>query len=198
MSGEFRNLRGVRGLKVAVLKADTKEALTYETPVRFAGVREFGGETAEDTATEFYDNQPALQINSEGADEYSVITSVLEDMIKATIEGRKYDETTKGYFGTPLIRPYVAVGFIGKDTAGKEWYYWIYKGKFSGGNEKHISEDDGTETTNLEWTYTSIYTSHKFETAENKPMKFYKMPAGEGVTEEEFFATVYNPDTATA
>lgn len=190
----FKNLRGLRKLMLATLITDNNTTLTYDTPVRFAGVREVGGEEEESSATEYYDNQASIVTTSEGADTYSLITSVLGDEIRAKIEGRKTD-TEKGiYFATPKNRPYVAVGFIGKDTEGQEWYYWIYKGKLSGGTASHKSEDDGTETTNLEWEYISIYTQHRFENADNKPLKYIKVKAGGDITEEKFFEKVYDPD----
>ncbi|MGR5627264.1 major tail protein [Thomasclavelia ramosa] len=194
MEGILRNLKGIRKLMVAPLTTDTEETLAYDTPVRFAGVKEVGGETEESTGTEYYDNQPAISTTAEGVDNYSVITSVLEDVVRAKIEGRKADEEKGIYFGTPLKRPYVAIGFISEDTNGQEWYNWIYKGKLTGGKEKHITKDDGTETTNLEWEYSSIYTQHRFKKADNEPQKFIRLKAGGDVTEEQFFSKVYDPD----
>jgi phage major tail protein, phi13 family len=192
----FKNLRGIRKLMWATQKTDNETSLEYDTPIRFAGVKEVGGETEESTGTEYYDNQASITTTSEGADTYSLTTSVLEDKVKAEVEGRKADEETGAYYGTPLKRPYGAIGFISEDTNGVEWYNWIYKGKLTGGKEKHITKDDGTETTNLEWEYTSIYTSHKFEKAKNEPMKFFRLRAGGTITEEEFFKEVYDPDKA--
>lgn len=192
----FKNLRGLRKLMIATLTADTETALTYDTPVRFAGVKEIGGETEESSTTDYYDNQAAIATTAEGADTYSLITTVLEDIVRGKIEGRKADEETGEYFGTPLKRPYVAIGFIATDTEDIDWYYWVYKNKITGGKEKHITRDDGTETTNLEWTATSIYTQHRFAKADNQPMKFYRIKAGGTVTEDKFFEKVYDPDTA--
>ncbi len=190
----FKNLRGLRKLMLATLITDNDTALTYDAPVRFAGVREVGGEEEESSATEYYDNQASIVTTAEGADTYNLVTSVLGDEIRAKVEGRKAD-TEKGiYFAVPKRRPYVAIGFIGKDTEGQEWYYWIYKGKLSGGSASHKTEDDGTETTNLEWEYTSIYTQHRFTEADNKPLKYIKVKAGGDITEEKFFAKVYDPD----
>lgn len=191
----FKNLRGIRKLMVSTLTTDTAETLAYDTPTPFAGVREVGGEAEESSATEYYDNQASIVTTAEGVDTYNLITSVLEDEIKAKIEGRKADTEKGAYFGTPLSRPYLAIGFIGEDTTGQEWYYWIYKGKLTGGKETHQTKDDGTDTTNLEWELSSIYTQHKFTSADNKPMKYFKLKAGGKITEEEFFSEVFNPDT---
>lgn len=191
----FKNLRGVRSLMIASLTTDTQEAFTYDTPVPFAGVREIGGDDEESSATEYYDNQASIVTTAEGADTYSLITSVLDDSVRAKIEGRKYDEEKGAYLGTPKKRPYCAIGFVAEDTEGTEWYYWIYKGKLTGGKESHITKDDGTETTNLEWELSSIYTQHKFTSGDNLPLKYYKLKAGGTVTEQAFFSKVFDPDT---
>lgn len=195
---DFKDFRGIRSLKIAVLQTDTKESLTYDTPIDFAGTEEIGQELEESTGTRFYDNQAAIITDAEGADKYKIITSVLDNVVKAKIEGRKFDEENGAYFGTPKNRPYVAIGFVAEDTNGDEWYYWIYKNKITGGGETHRTKDDGTDTTNLEWEASSIYTQHKFTKAENKPMKFYFVKANEKVTEEDFFKAVYDPDKAAA
>lgn len=191
----FTNLRGIRRLMLAKQLIDSETELTYETPVRFAGVKSVGGETEESSATEYYDNQASIVTNAEGADTYPITTSVLEDKIRAIIEGREFDEENGAYLGTPLKRPYMAIGFVAEDTDGNELYYWIYKGKLSGGKENHITKDDGTETTNLEWEFTSIYTNKKFETKNGKQaLKFFKVKAGGKVTEDAFFAKVFTPE----
>lgn len=194
----FRDFRGIEKIKIAVLKEDTKEALTYDTPLDFAGAESLGQELEESTGTRFYDNQAAIVTDAEGADKYKIVTSVLEGKVRAVIEGRKYDEQSNAFFGTPKRKPYVAIGFIAKDTNGDEWYYWVYKTKITGGGETHNTEDDGTETTNLEWEASSIYTQHTFASADDKPLKYYYVKASETVTEEKFFKTVYDPDKAVA
>lgn len=197
MGVNIKELRGIRRLTIAELMEDTAEALTYGTPIPFAGAREIGNEAEESSATGYYDNRAAITTTAEGADVYSIICSVLDDAVRAKIEGRKYDETLGAYMGTRLKRPYIAIGFVGKDTDGKEYGYWVYKTKLTGGAEKHITEDDGTETTNLEYEATSIYTTHTFEKADGEALKFYKVDL-EKVDEEVFFTKVTDPDTVVA
>lgn len=194
----FRNLRGVKRLMIAELIKDDEKELTYGTPVRFAGVKEIGDEPEESTGVDYYDNQPAIIIDSEGDDKYKLVTSVLDDKVRAIIEGREYDEETGAYYGTPKEKPYVAIGFVGEDTDGQEYYYWIYKAKLTGGGEQRKTKDNGTDSSGLEWEAVSIYTTHTFEKTKNKPLKFHKLKAGGTVTEEAFFKTVYTPDTAAA
>lgn len=192
---EFKNLRGVRRLMLATMLTDTTTEMIHNTPVRFAGVRSVGGEAEESSSSEFYDNQANIVVSAEGSDKYPIVTSVLEDKIKAIVEGRMYDEETGAYYGTKLERPYNAVGFVAEDTSGQEYYYWIYKGKFTGGKEAHDTKTDGTDSTNLEWELTSIYSNKEFETPDGKKtMKFFKLKAGGKVTEDQFFDKVFYPE----
>lgn len=193
---DFRDFRGIEKIKIAVLKTDTKESLAYDTPMDFAGAESLGQELEESTGTRFYDNQAAIITDAEGADKYKIVTSVLEGKVRATVEGRKYDEENNAFFATPKAKPYVAIGFIAKDTKGDKWFYWIYKTKITGGGETHNTEDDGTETTNLEWEASSIYTQHTFTSAGNKPLKYYCAKESDTITEEKFFKAVVDPDKA--
>jgi len=194
----FRELRGVRDLKIANLIKDDEKTFEYGTPIVFAGAKEIGSEEEESSGTSYYDNQPSIITDAEGADKYKLTTSVIEDAVRAMIEGREADEENGIYLATPKKKPYVAIGFVGEDTNGQEWYFWIYKSKLTGGSEKYQTKDDGTDTTNLEWEANSIYTQHKFTSAKNKPLKYCKMKAGGKVTEQKFFEKVYNPDEAAA
>ena len=41
---DFKEIRGIRDLVFAKLLTDTKEAITYDTPFAFAGIRELSGD----------------------------------------------------------------------------------------------------------------------------------------------------------
>lgn len=189
----FKEIRGIRDLVFAELLTDTKEAITYDTPFAFAGIREVSGETNESTASSFYDNASRIVKTAEGEDTYGLITSVPEDSVKAKTEGRVYKEEKGHFIATPKNSPYMAMGFVAKHTDGKEYGYWIMKGKLTGGNETIITEDDGTESNGLEYSYASVYTNHVFTEAENKPVKFHKVDLSL-VDEETFFSKVTTPD----
>lgn len=109
----FRNLRGVRKLMLATLTTDNDTTLAYDTPVRFAGVREIGGEEEESSGTEYYDNQASIVISAEWADTYSVTTSVLDDGNQSK-NRRKKSRYRKRY----LLR------YSKKQTIRSSWFYW--------------------------------------------------------------------------
>lgn len=197
MSIDFRDLRGIRDLKVALLKSDTAEELTYETPIPFGGVASVSSEANESSATKYYDNGARIVTTAEGEDNYTLATSIIDDLLRSKFEGRIYDEATGMLIGTPKKRPYVAVGFVAEDTSGNEYGYWILKGKVTGGNETMITKDDGTESNGTEWNYASVYTNHKFAKAQNQPVKFTKVDLSK-VDETTFFSKVTTPDEVVA
>lgn len=197
MSIDFRDLRGIRDLKIALLKEDTSEGLTYETPIEFGGVASISSEANESSGTKYYDNGARIVTTAEGEDTYTLATSVIDDLVRSKIEGRIYDEATGMLIGTPKKRPYVAIGFVAEDTSGNEYGYWILKGKVTGGNETMITKDDGTETNGLEFNYASVYTNKKFTKGQNQPAKFTKVNLAK-VDETKFFEKVTTPDDVVA
>ena len=194
MAEIFKNLRGIRRLTIAVQTNDTQEEIQYDVPVRFAGAKEIGNEPEESSSTDFYDNKSAIIINAEGADVYSIVCSVISDEVRAVIEGRKFDKTTGEFMAVPTKKPYIAIGFIGTDTSDVDYAYWILKGRLTGGGEKYVTKDDGTDSTNLEYEYTSIYTEQEFEKANNQPLKYYKVPLSKLNNENEWFENVTTPE----
>lgn len=190
-------LRGVRGLHIAKLISDTADSISWDKPMRFAGATSVSNETEESSETKYHDNQPSIVNDAEGPSTYTIGCSNPHDKVKAYIDGRIYDEETESFAGTPLQRSYMAFGFIGMDTDNVEHLYWVYKGKLSGGSEKYDTKTNGTESNGLEYTYTSVYTQHKFKKIVNdKPLKFWKIPLSK-LDEATMWDSVLTPDTYT-
>lgn len=181
---EYNEYRGVRGLVIAEVTADNG---TYTTGTwqRLSGVQNVALATTESSETHYYDNLSAIVIDSEGADEVTLTISVLENKTRALIEGRTYVEGVDMLVKTPKSNKLFALGFIGEKTNGVEEFNILYKGKFTGGNETHSTKTDGTEATNLEYTFTAIYTSSKIYNG--KSAKSVKLPASDVVTEAALF-----------
>lgn len=159
---EYREFRGVEGLVVAKILVDTTEAFETDTPRPFAGVRNI--EKTKETASEtkYYDNLPAIVLSSEGPDEIKLVCSVTDLEQDAYLEGKTYDEATGAFIDGETEQANYAIGYITKDTKGNSRYVWRYKGTLTKGAEVHITEDNGTESNGVEWTYTGIKTTHKF------------------------------------
>lgn len=183
---EYNEYRGVRGLVIAEITSDNG---TYTTGTwqKLSGVQNIALATSESSETHYYDNLPAIVIDSEGADELTLTISVLDNKTRALIEGRTYVEGVDMLIKTPKANKLFALGFIGEKTNGKEEFNILYKGKFTGGNETHATKNDGTEANNLEYTFTAIYTTSAI--SGGKPAKSVKVVASDVVTEEALFGT---------
>ena len=189
----FKDYRGVRDIVYALLTADTLADITYGAVTPFAGAEEISQEVEESSGTKYYDNAPRIVTTGEGADTWNLITSAIENQVRADIEGRVFDTEKGMYVGTPLNRPYLAIGFVGQLTDGTEEAVWVLKNKITGGNPTHRTTDDGTDSNGLEFAVNSIYTTHKFASADNKPAKFVKVDLSK-VDETTFFSKVTTPD----
>lgn len=170
MAVKISEYRGVERLYAAEVTEVTTmvngEEVTeeqYGTPFRLAGVQEISNELSESSETHYYDNIGAIVVDSEGDDTFTLTVSVPSLKTRAIIEGTTYDEATGSLIGTPKYRKYFAIGFIGNKLNGEDEYVWVLKGKFTGGGATHSTQDDGTDATNIQYTFTSIYTSKEFD-----------------------------------
>lgn len=148
----------------------------------------------ESSETHYYDNKPAIQIDTEGAIEVAMTVSIPELETKAWIDGKTI--TANGlYVGTPKKTGYKAVCFIGEKDDGTEELNIFYKGKFTGGVTTHNTKDDGTEATNTEYTFGSIFTSNNIaKDGDNKdvPCNRVIIPLDEKWTEAAILGTFTN------
>lgn len=195
---KFEEYRGVKNLVVAELTETVNEkgetVATYGDVIRLAGVQAVSGEVSESSETHYYDDMAAIVVDSEGADTYTLTVSVVEKKTRALIEGTTYDEATGALIGTQKKKKYFALGYIADTVSGVEEYNWIYKGKFTGGNKTHNTKNDGTDATNMEYTYTSIQTAVKFAKARNKPCKYLSVDNDGKANLDTFFDKVTTPD----
>lgn len=190
----YNEYRGVRGLVIAEVTADNG---TYTTGTwqELSGVQSVAVAKNESSETHYYDNKAAIVIDAEGADEVTLVVSVLANKTRALIEGVNHDTTKDMIINTPKSRNYFALGYIGAKTDGTEEINIFYKGKFSGGAETYNTKDDGTEATNVEYTFTAIHTSSKIyidSDSISQSVKSVKLPISDSVTEAAIFGTFSN------
>lgn len=197
---KFEEYRGIRNLVIAELTEDIDEhgntVETYGTVQSLSGVQEVSGEVSEATETHYYDDMAAIVVDSEGEDKYTLVVSIPAKKTRALIEGTTYDETTGALIGSKKVKKYFALGFIADKVNGQEEYNWIYKGKFSGGGKTHSTKNDGTDATNMEYTYTSIHTATKYNKGGN--CKYLSVDNDGKADLTNFFSTVTTPDTLQA
>lgn len=193
---KFEEYRGVRNLVIAELTetvdegGTTKEAYGEVQPL--SGVQEISGEVNESNETHYYDDMSAIVVDSEGDDTYTLTVSIPAKKTRALIEGTTYDEQTGALIGSKKVKKYFALGFIADKINGSEEYNWIYKGKFSGGGKTHTTKNDGTDATNMEYTYTSIHTATKYIKGGN--CKYLSVDNDGKANLDTFFDKVTTPD----
>lgn len=198
MAKKYFEYRGVSNAVYAEITADTAENFTTGTVKDFTGVSEIGRTTESSNEAHYYDNIPAIVIDSVGADEVTISASGIPLDVMAEITGQYYN-SAKGLFVEQEAAPkYYAFGYITDKTDGTKVLVWRLKGKFSIPDTTSATKDDGTDANGQEITYTGINTTHKF-TATGKGAKAVNIDTSvnETITEETFFGTVMTPDTIT-
>jgi phi13 family phage major tail protein len=196
MPKTYFEYRGVSNAVYAEITADTAENFTTGAVKDLTGVSEIGKTTDSANETHYYDNLPAIVIDSVGSDEITINTSGIPLDVLADITGQYYDQTTGMLVEQESTPKYFAFGYITDKTDGTKVLVWRLKGKFSIPGTTSATKDDGTDANGQELTYTGISTVHKF-TKTGKPARAINIDTSvnQTITEEDFFATVSTPDT---
>lgn len=203
---EIQEYRGIRGLVYAEVIKDNNLTGTQSDPEGYvtgtvkelAGVAELSRTTETSSETKYYDNVPAIVIDSTGSDEVSINVSAIPFDVLADITGQVYD-SDKGMLVEGERTPkYFAIGYITEKTDGTEVFVWRLKGKFNVPDQTNSTKNDGTDANGQELTFTGINTTHKF-TATGKTAKAINVDQSVNPqTEATFFGTVQTPDSVTA
>jgi phi13 family phage major tail protein len=189
--------RGIRSLLCAEVTTDTAEAFECGTPFEVCGVAELSRTTETTSEPHYYDNVPAIVIDSTGSDEVTITGSAIPFDVLAKITGQYYDEATGMFVEGERQSKYFALGYITEKTDGTEVFVWRLKGKFNIPDSTHATKDDGAEANGQELTFTGINTEHRFTAIGNKTAKAVNVDTSINttVTESTFFAEVQTPDT---
>lgn len=196
---EYNEYRGVRGLVCAEVEEDNGTVYSTKAWRVLSGVQSVATSRSESSESKYYDNSARIVIDAEGADEVTLVVSALDNETRALIEGNDYDETLDMITETPKKKKYFAIGYIGEKTDGTEEFVICYKGKFTGGNITRNTKNDGTESTNVEYTYTGIYTATPVRTKADGTKvsaKSATAPLTSTLTETMIFGT-FADDTST-
>ena len=196
MPKTYFEYRGVSNAVYAEITADTAENFTTGAVKDLTGVSEIGKTTDSANETHYYDNLPAIVIDSVGSDEITINTSGIPLDVLADITGQYYDQTTGMLVEQESIPKYFAFGYITDKTDGTKVLVWRLKGKFSIPGTTSATKDDGTDANGQELTYTGISTVHKF-TKTGKPARAINIDTSvnQTMTDATFFETVNTPDT---
>ena len=191
--------RGVRGLVAAEVITDDADTFECGAPFAVAGVAEIARTTESSSESHYYDNAPAVIIDSTGADEVTITASAIPFDALAKITGQVYDEEKGMLVEGERENKYFAVGYITKKTDGSEVFVWRLKGKFNIPDSTHATENDGSDANGQEIVFTGVNTNHKFTVGgKKKTAKAVNVDTSvNAMTEETFFGTVQTPDTVT-
>lgn len=193
---EIMEYRGIRGLVGAEITTDSTETFECGTPFPIVGVAELSRTTETTNESHFYDNVPAIVIESTGADEVTITVSAIPFDVLAQITGQTYDAEKGMFVEGERQSKYFAIGYITEKTDGTEIFVWRLKGKFNIPDSTHATKDNGAEANGQELVFTGINTTHKFTAIGNKTAKAVNVDTKVNpVKEADFFATVQTPDT---
>ena len=193
---EIQEYRGIRGLVGAEITTDSTETFECGTPFPIVGVAELSRTTETTNESHYYDNVPAIVIESTGADEVTITGSAIPFDVLAQITGQTYDAEKGMFVEGERQSKYFAIGYITEKTDGTEIFVWRLKGKFNIPDSTHATKDDGAEANGQEIVFTGINTTHKFTAIGNKTAKAVNIDTSiNPVVETEFFASVQTPDT---
>lgn len=199
---EILEYRGVEGLVAAEVLTDDNETGTghgYTTGEVFsvAGVAQISKAVEQSSETHYYDNLPAIVIDTVGADTIGIDASAIPIEVQAKLTGQKF-LSTKGALveGGGPTAPYFAVGYKTQKTNGATVYVWRYKGKFTLGDQTNATKDNSATANGQSLTYTGIDTTHKWVQNDNKGAKGLVVDGGLGLADvSAFFDTVTTPDS---
>lgn len=169
---KYVEFRGVDNLVYAEVLTDTTEEFETGEVKELAGAGEISKTASTNSGTKYYDNIPAIVINSEGPDTITITSSVPLLATLAELTGKMIDTQTGAMIEVESEPKYFALGYKFQKTDGTERYVWRLKGQFGIPDESSKSKDDSTDTNNTQLTYTGIYTTHKFTRGgKTKPAK---------------------------
>lgn len=192
---EVREWRGIEGLVYAKVTKDTEEMYETGEVKPFVPVATLTRTTESSQDTHYYDNMPAVVINSVGADEVTIGASVIPQDVLADVTGQYYDEATGMMVEGDVQPPYIAIGYRTQLDNGDEVLVWRYKGICSIPDSNHNTKDAGTDANGDEITYTGVQTVHKFAKT-GKGAKAIRVDVAKGNADvSTFFDTVTTPDT---
>lgn len=194
MTKYYDDFRGVDNLVFALVTQDDADAYATGTVQDLIPVAEISKSTEASSATKYYDNIPAIVINSEGADEISITGAAIPLDVLATITGKSIDAASGAFIDAPAVAPFLAIGYRYFLTDGTEIIYWRLKGKFATPDETSATMDDGTDSNGQELTFTGVNTVHKFTSNGDTAKGVVVDSRLSNFTTSDVLATVCTPD----
>lgn len=198
--------RGVDNLYYARIIQDDAAGYIADTPKRLSPVAEVAKSTDSSSEAHYYDNKPMIVVASESADTITITMAPPELDILADITGKAWDAATGMLIDGPRENAYFAIMYRTKGTDGKYRYVSRLRGSFSIPEEDNQTENDGTDTTNTQITFTGIMTEHEFTKGRYENGQWVAASAKGIVVDErfglvdfdDFFSAIQTPDSVQA
>lgn len=195
--------RGVDNLYYARVLQDDAAGFICDTPKKLSPVAEVAKSTDSSNEAHYYDNKPLIVVASESADTITITMAPPALEILADITGKGWDSSTGMMIDGPRDNAYFAIMYRTKGTDGKHRYVSRLKGTFNIPEEDNATENDGTDTTNTQITFTGIMTEHEFTKGAYISGSWQKGSAKGVVVDERygladlesFFSAIQTPDS---
>lgn len=194
--------RGVDKFYFAEVTKDDETGYACGTPVHIP-VQEVGKTTDSSSEAHYYDNKAMIVVNSESADTISLVLAPPALAQLAEMTGKSFDTATGMMVDSPRQNKYFAIMYRTKGTDGHYRYVSRLKGQFNIPDETNATENDGTDTNNVTFEFTGIYTEHEF-TKGKKVDGAWETSGVKGIIVDDryeaadvstFFSEVQTPDT---
>ena len=191
--------RGCDNLVYAEVLTDNNEetgGYTTGEVKPLAPVGEISKTTESSSETIPYDNVPAIVITSEGADEITLTVAIPSLATLAEITGKTIDPETGAMIDDEAEPKNFAIGYRLQHTDGVNRFVWRLKGSFAIPDETSVTKGEGTDSNDIQLTYTGITTAHKFtKTGKGAKAVVVDDTADSKADVSAFFETVTTPDT---
>ena len=160
-SQQIFEFRGVDKFHFAEILQD--DASGYSCgPLQHVPVQEIGKNTDSSSEAHYYDNKAMIVVNSESADTITLTLAPPELKKLCAMIGKSFDPDTGMMVDSPKQNKYYAITYRTKGTDGGYRYVSRLKGQFNIPEEVVHTEDDSTDTNNVQVTFTGIYTEYEF------------------------------------
>lgn len=201
-SNEIFEYRGVDQFHFAEVLQDDENGYVCSAPIHIP-VQEIGKSTDSSSEAHYYDNKAMIVVNSESADTITLTLAPPTLQQLAQLIGKSFDSSTGMMVDSPRQNKYFAILYRTKGTDNKFRYVSRLKGQFNIPEETITTENDSTDTSNVEIEFTGIFTDYEFTKGTFDGNSWSKAGAKGIVVDSRygladvsnFFTAVQTPDT---
>lgn len=159
---DYTMFKGVDKLYYALVTQDDANAYAAGAPAALAPLRLAVATPAANAKTEYFDNQPMFNFNSEGETKIKVEIAGLPLSVQAAILGKVYDATNESLYDNGGTPPDCALGWRAKNSDGTFTLYWFLKGTFVPFEEENATDTDTPDPKALTLEFTAVRTVYAF------------------------------------